>query len=126
MASLNVPEIVDPVLPWGERLRIWRVEVKAWSQQELADHIVHVAFQTKEDRGTRFDVRLVGRWESGAVQRPQGIYRRLLTQLGAPLPSATTESERPCRDVAPEGCRVVRTRGHLALLSTANTTGEVA
>ena len=75
-----------PTLPWGDRLRRWRTDVKAWSQQELADRIVQVAFQTKEERGTRIDVRLIGKWENGAVTRPQGVYRRLLTKLDAPLP----------------------------------------
>jgi transcriptional regulator with XRE-family HTH domain len=72
--------------PWGLRLRRWRDETQRWSQQDLVDHIVRLAFQTKEDRGTRIDTRLVGRWESGAVSRPQAVYRRLLAQLGAPLP----------------------------------------
>jgi hypothetical protein len=50
------------------------------------DHIVQLAFQTKEDRGTRLDTRLVGKWESGDVRSPQGVYRRLLKQLDAPVP----------------------------------------
>jgi hypothetical protein len=59
-----------------------------WSQQELVDNIIKKAFETNEERGTRLDTRLVGRWESGAVARPQAVYRRLLGQLGAPVPAA--------------------------------------
>jgi tetratricopeptide (TPR) repeat protein len=77
----------DPVLRWGERLRRWRSEDRCWSQQELVDQIVRLAFATREDRGTRLDARLVGRWESGQVRRPQAVYRRLLAQLDAPLPA---------------------------------------
>jgi hypothetical protein len=76
----------DSEPPWGDRLRLWRIEVKAWSQQELVDHVVQLAFQTKENRGTRLEVRLVGKWENGKVKTPQSVYRRLLKQLGAPMP----------------------------------------
>lgn len=72
--------------PWGTRLRRWRDETQHWSQQDLVDNIVRLAFETSEDRGTRLDTRLVGRWETGAVSRPQAVYRRLLGRLGAPLP----------------------------------------
>lgn len=73
--------------PWGHRLRAWRDGMN-WSQQELVDRVVRLAYEHKEDRGTSLDVRLVGRWESGQVKRPQGVYRRLLGQLGAPAPDA--------------------------------------
>ena len=86
--------------PRGVRLRRWRDETKSWSQQDFVDQVVRLAFQTKEDRGTRLEVRLVGRWENGSVARPQAVYRRLLAQLGAPLPEparppATTEPRMP-------------------------------
>ena len=77
---------LDDCEPWGPGLRRWRDETKQWSQQDLVDHVVRLAFETKEDRGTRLDTRLVGRWETGAVSRPQPVYRRLLGKLGAPLP----------------------------------------
>lgn len=79
----------DPVLPWGERLRRWRADDRCWSQQELVDRMVRLAFEAKEDRGTRLDVRLVGKWECGHVRRPQAVYRRLLARLGAPVPVET-------------------------------------
>lgn len=72
--------------PWGDRLRQWRVEVRCWSQQELVDQIVRLAFEGKEDRGTRLEVRLLAKWESGEVRKPHPTYRRLLTRLGAPSP----------------------------------------
>lgn len=78
--------------PWGARLRRWREETMQWSQQDLADHVVRLAFETKEERGTLLDPRLINRWESGAVSRPQAIYRRLLAKLGAPLPSYPARS----------------------------------
>lgn len=56
-----------------------------WSQQELVDQVVRLAFETKEDRGTSLDVRLVGRWENVSVGRPQSMYRRLLSGLAAPF-----------------------------------------
>lgn len=81
-----IADVDDSDLPWGARLRRWRAEVKSWSQQDLVDQVVRLAFETKEDRGTKLDIRLVGRWENGAVQWPQAVYRRLLAQLGAPGP----------------------------------------
>jgi hypothetical protein len=83
-----VDDLLGSPEPWGIRLRRWRDETQRWSQQDLADHIVRLAFETKEDRGTRIDTRLIGRWETGVVSRPQAVYRRLLCQLGAPLPDA--------------------------------------
>jgi tetratricopeptide (TPR) repeat protein len=73
-------------VPWGLRLRRWRDETMQWSQQDLVDQLVRLAFESKEERGTLLDVRLVSRWESGAVRRPQAVYRRLLAKLGAPAP----------------------------------------
>ncbi|WP_298797111.1 hypothetical protein [Pseudonocardia sp. 73-21] len=78
--------------PWGNRLRAWRDGMN-WSQQELVDRVVRLAYEHKEDRGTSLDVRLVGRWESGKVRRPQGVYRRLLCHLGAPAPDAPARAE---------------------------------
>ncbi|MGH3565892.1 MAG: hypothetical protein ACRDRH_07630 [Pseudonocardia sp.] len=83
----------DSVLPWGEQLRRWREDVKLWSQQELVDQLVRLAFETKEDRGTRLDVRLIGKWETGAVRRPQSVYRRLLAGLGAPIPAGSASAQ---------------------------------
>jgi hypothetical protein len=84
----------DRELPWGDQLRRWRNEVKAWSQQELVDHIVQLAFQPNEDRGKKLDIRLVSKWENDVVRSPQGVYLRLPGQLGAPLP--TTEPLSAC------------------------------
>ncbi|WP_158228179.1 XRE family transcriptional regulator [Pseudonocardia sp. MH-G8] len=84
--------------PWGVQLRRWRDETMRWSQQELVDNIIKRAFESNEDRGTRLDTRLVGRWEGGTVARPQAVYRRLLGQLGAPLPLT---SPRPAIQTAP-------------------------
>lgn len=89
----------DP--PWGMQLRRWRAEVKLWSQQELVDEVVRLAFETKEDRGTRLDVRLVGKWENGSVGRPQSVYRRLLSCLGAPVPAGPSASAQPLPVRAP-------------------------
>lgn len=93
---------IDP--PWGEQLREWRDGVMRWSQQELVDHVVQLAYKTNEDRGTRLDVRLVGRWETGTVGRPQAVYRRLLDQLGAPLPPSTRRSATTVTPRMPGGC----------------------
>ena len=90
--------------PWGPRLRRWRDETKRWSQQDLVDNVVQLAFKTNEERGTRLDTRLVGRWESGAVSRPQAVYRRLLGQLGAPLPTSAGCSPVQVTDRLPGQC----------------------
>ena len=76
--------IRDDGEPWGSRLRRWRDETKQWSQQDLVDHVVRLAFETKEDRGTRLDTRLVGRWETGAVE-----------PAAAGLPAAARASSAP-------------------------------
>ncbi len=76
----------DSDAPWGVRLRRWRDEVKCWSQQEFVDQVVRLAFETKEDRGTNLEVRLVSKWENGTVQRPQAVYRRLHRAAWRPRP----------------------------------------
>ena len=91
-----------PDEPWGVQLRRWRDETMKWSQQELVDNIIRLAYQTNEERGTRLDTRLVGRWESGAVSRPQAVYRRLLGQLGAPLPSTARSVTRTTPRLPPD------------------------
>ncbi|MGH3833279.1 MAG: hypothetical protein ACRDRS_23060, partial [Pseudonocardiaceae bacterium] len=72
--------------PWGERLRVWREDVKRWSRVELRDEIEATSYKLCENRGHKLDERLIARWETGAVLRPQGVYRRLLAHMGAPLP----------------------------------------
>lgn len=72
--------------PWGARLQIWREEQKCWSVEEFVEQVIAVSYKTNESRGHSLDPRLVRRWESGEIQRPQGVYRRILAQLGAPLP----------------------------------------
>jgi len=91
----------DSALPWGLRLRRWRTEVKVWSQREFVDQVVRLAFETKEDRGTSLDVRLVGKWEHGSVKYPQSVYRRLLVGLGAPIPTDPSAAAQPLRDPQP-------------------------
>lgn len=100
-----VSGVDDSDLPWGVQLRRWRTEVKIWSQQELVDQVVRLAFETNEDRGTSLDVRLVGKWENGSVGRPQSMYRRLLSGLGAPTPKDLGASGRslPMRATPPTG-----------------------
>lgn len=83
--------------PWGERLRAWREEAKHWSRNELRDEIEAASHKTHEVRGHRLDVRLIGRWETGAVRQPQAVYCRLLAHLGAPLPNTAD-----CLDVSTE------------------------
>src|SRR5918992_1668533 len=92
--------------PWGHRLRRWRSDTMNWSQEELVEHVVRLAFERKEERGTSLDVRLVSRWESGQVQRPQGVYRRLLGHLGAPQPKAPTPARARTTPVLPGHCPV--------------------
>jgi hypothetical protein len=94
----------DDVVRWGERLRQWRDD-QCWSQQELVDRIVRLAYATREDRGTRLDVRLVGKWESGQVRCPQAVYRRLLAQLGAPVPDERDRRSRQTPGDAGGGLR---------------------
>lgn len=91
----------DPSRPWGERLRLWREEFKSWSRDEFVEEVAAIAFKTKEGRGDKLDISRVKRWESGRTQRPQAIYRRILAQMGAPLPgppaycAPRTPPERP-------------------------------
>ncbi|MBN9100522.1 MAG: hypothetical protein J0I49_20750 [Pseudonocardia sp.] len=92
--------------PWGHRLRRWRSDTKNWSQEEFVEHVVRLAFQRKEERGMSLDVRLVSRWESGAVKRPQGVYRRLLSELGAPAPDAPASSRTQAEPRLPGSCHV--------------------
>lgn len=76
--------------PWGEQLRRWREETKHWTQEDLVEQVVTLAFQDKDEvRGTKLTIEVLGRWERGEVKRPQAIYRRLLGQLGAPLPTTS-------------------------------------
>lgn len=75
--------------PWSERLRAWREDVKHWSRAEFRDEIEAVSYKMGESRGQKLDERLIARWETGAVLRPQGVYCRLLAHMGAPLPSST-------------------------------------
>lgn len=67
-------------------MRVWREDVKRWSRAELRDEIEATSHRLGENRGHKLDERLIARWETGAVLRPQGVYRRLLAHMGAPLP----------------------------------------
>jgi hypothetical protein len=86
---LGMADDLSETRPWGERLRTWREDVKHWSRAEFRDEVVAAAYRLGENRGQQLDERLIGRWESGDVLRPQSVYRRLLAHLGAPLPSST-------------------------------------
>ena len=90
--------------PWGHRLRRWRSDTMNWSQEEFVAQVVRLAYAGNEERGTSLDVRLVGRWESGQVKRPQGVYRRLLCQLGAPAPDAPARSRTQTELRLPGSC----------------------
>lgn len=90
--------------PWGQRLRQWRSETMNWSQEEFVEQVVRLAFAGNEERGTSLDVRLVSRWESGQVKRPQAVYRRLLGQLGAPAPDAPARSITQTQPRLPGSC----------------------
>jgi len=81
--------------PWGERLRVWREDVKQWSRAELRDEVEATSYRLCENRGQKLDERLIARWEAGAVLRPQGVYRRLLAHMGAPLPSPVESISSP-------------------------------
>lgn len=70
--------------PWGERLRTWRKDVKHWSRAEFRDEVEAAAYRLGENRGQKLAERLIGRWETGDVLRPQGVYCRILAHLGAP------------------------------------------
>jgi hypothetical protein len=92
---------------WGERLRVWRQGVKRWSRAEFRDEVEAASYRIGESRGQRLDERLVARWETGAVARPQAVYCRILAHMGAPLPSPTEPTVLPSNvDVAETwGCR---------------------
>jgi hypothetical protein len=92
--------------PWGHRLRRWRSDTMNWSQEEFVEQVVRLAFAGNEERGTSLDVRLVSRWESGQVKRPQGVYRRILGQLGAPAPDAPARSWTQSEPRLPGSCPV--------------------
>jgi hypothetical protein len=77
-----------------------------WSQDEFVEQVVRLAFAGNEERGTSLDIRLVSRWESGQVKRPQGVYRRLLGQLGAPAPDASSRSRTQTEPRLPGSCPV--------------------
>jgi hypothetical protein len=101
--------------PWGERLRAWREDVKHWSRAEFRDEVEAAAYKLCETRGQKLDERLIARWETGAVLRPQGVYCRLLGHMGAPLPSSTEPL------VSPRTVDLVETWGlqaNLHMLST--------
>jgi hypothetical protein len=86
---------------WGERLRVWRQGVKRWSRAEFRDEVEAASYRMGESRGQRLDERLVARWETGAVARPQAVYCRILAHMGAPLPSPTEPTVLPSNvDVA--------------------------
>ncbi|OLT21694.1 hypothetical protein BJF78_34110 [Pseudonocardia sp. CNS-139] len=93
----------QPIASWGDELRLWRDEVVQWSQQELAEQVARVAFERREARGDKLDPRLIARWENGEVSRPQAVYRRLLRELGAPVPASApsrTRAERAAEAAA--------------------------
>ncbi len=73
--------------PWGERLKTWRENVKHWSRTDFKEQVEATSYKLREPRGNRLDVRLIARWEAGEVKCPQGVYLRILAQMGAPLPN---------------------------------------
>jgi hypothetical protein len=86
---LGMADDLSETRPWDERLRTWREDVKHWSRAEFRDEVVAAAYRLGENRGQQLDERLIGRWESGDVLRPQSVYRRILAHLDAPLPPPT-------------------------------------
>ncbi|MGH3564785.1 MAG: tetratricopeptide repeat protein [Pseudonocardia sp.] len=86
---------------WGVLLREWRENTKRWSQQELVDHVVQLAYRTNAERGTNLNVGLLQKWENGTVRRPRFAYQRLLAELGAP--ALTQKSKGPSLDVMRSG-----------------------
>lgn len=76
----------DFARPWGERLRTWRETVMQWSREEFVEQVIACAFRLNEERGQDLGVRLVGKWESGEIKKPQAMYRRILAEMNAPLP----------------------------------------
>jgi hypothetical protein len=90
--------MADTEPPWGARLREWRENTKRWSQQELVDRIIQLAYRTNAERGTNLTVALLQKWENGTVRRPHYSYQRLLGELGAPVPSVKTADSQPGGD----------------------------
>lgn len=78
--------MVDAEPSWGAQLRAWREQAMRWSQQELVERIVQLAYRTNAERGTNLTVALLQKWENGTVKRPHYAYQRLLAELGAPVP----------------------------------------
>lgn len=87
---MSLPD--DLARPWGERLRTWREEIKGWSQEEFVNQVIAASYKMNEERGHDLGLRLVRRWERGETQRPQGVYRRILAHMGAPLPQVGARS----------------------------------
>jgi hypothetical protein len=85
--------------PWGERLRVWREEVKRWSRAEFRDEVEAASYKIGESRGHKLDERLIARWETGAVARPQAVYCRILAHMDAPLPSSAEPIGPPSTEV---------------------------
>lgn len=83
----------DLARPWGDRLRTWREEIKGWTREEFIEEATAAGFRMKEPREVKLNPRLVQKWESGEVRRPQGVYRRILAHMGAPLPAMANRSE---------------------------------
>jgi transcriptional regulator with XRE-family HTH domain len=90
---------VEGEQPWGARLQAWR-EARNWTREDLRDHVERASYETREERGNRLDIRLVARWERGETRRPQAVYLRLLTHLGAPVPGSPAESSAPIKTPA--------------------------
>ncbi len=106
--------------PWGERLRAWREDVKHWSRAEFRDEAEAASYKIGESRGQKLDERLIARWETGAVARPQAVYCRLLAHMGAPLPtteptpaadSLTSNDERTASLVSSGGLQLATWQG---------------
>lgn len=71
---------------WGAQLRWWREHVRNQTMDEFVDDLLHTA--ELEHVSVDPDTRLLGRWERGEVACPRPRYRRLLAQMGAPMPGS--------------------------------------
>ncbi|MGQ0716803.1 MAG: hypothetical protein ACT4NP_05690 [Pseudonocardiales bacterium] len=60
--------------------------MQKWSRKEFCEQVEAMAYRTKEAQGTKLDEKMVWRWESGQIKRPRSFYRRILAEMGAPLP----------------------------------------